>query len=153
MHVCVLISGSRWIRLVGDLRMRLVCTLYCGRPFVLSDLYGTGTVPYGTVLYRTLQSQISFALTGFFARANHLFYRFRTVSRIPYVIRPWHESRVRSVSPTDLLLAACTHVRFACALIDFVLYSKLSRHRFVKIRLLPSKIHKRYRTIFLVILN
>ncbi len=61
-------------------------------------------------------SQISFALTGLAAHANHLFYRFRTVFRIPCVIRPWYESRVRPVSPSDL---ACQrpHVQSAKVLL------------------------------------
>ena len=49
-------------------------------------------------------SQISFALTGLVAHANHLFYRFRTVFRVVYVIRPWYESFVRPVSPSDFVL-------------------------------------------------
>ncbi len=89
------------------------------------------------------QSQISFALTGLVAHANHMFYRFRTVIRVLYVIRPWYESCVRPVSPSDLVLVERPCVRFACALVVFVLYSKLSRHRFVIISLLSYKIHIR----------
>ena len=48
-------------------------------------------------------SQILFALIGLVARANHLFYRFQTVSRVPYAIRPWYESCVRPVPPSDLV--------------------------------------------------
>ena len=73
--------------------------------------YGTGTVRYTFGMdcvdrYITVpvRSQCSFALTGLAARANHLFYRFRTVFRLPYAIRPWYESRVRPVSPSDLVL-------------------------------------------------
>ncbi len=90
------------------------------------------------------RSQISFALTGFFARANHLFYRFRTVFRLRNVIRPWYESRVRPVSPSDLVLPRLRASVAARALVVFVLYSLLFRHRFVIIRLLSFKIHVRY---------
>ncbi len=87
-------------------------------------------------------SHISFALTGLVAYANHLFYRFRTAFRVLYVIRPWYESRVRPISPSDL---ACQRPRdrYACALVVFVLYSLLFRHSFVIIRLLSFKIHIR----------
>ncbi len=92
----------------------------------------------------SLVSQISFALTGLVAHANHLFYRFRTVFRVLYVIRPWYESCVRPVSPSDLLLVERTCVRSASALVVLVLYSESFRHRFVIIRLLSFKIHIRY---------
>ncbi len=104
-----------------------------------------GTVPYGSVRYGTvsLLSQILFALTGLAARANHLFYRFRTVFRVMYAIRPWYESCVRPVSPSDL---ACRRPRdrYASALVVFVLYSKTFRHQYIIIRLLSFKIHIRY---------
>ena len=88
-------------------------------------------------------SQISFALTGLAVRANHLFYRFRTEFRVLYVIRPWYESCVRPISPFDFLLGARPRVRFACALVGFVLYFELFRHHFIIIRLLSFKIHIR----------
>ena len=65
---------------------------------------------YHTVPYRTVRSQISFALTGLAARANHLFYRFRTVFRVLCVMRPWYESCVRAVSPFDLVFATCVRL-------------------------------------------
>jgi hypothetical protein len=72
-----------------------------------------------------------------------LFYRFRTVFRVLYVIRPWYESCVRPISPSDLV---CSHtcVRSASALVVFVLYSNFFRRRFVVNRLLSSKMHIRY---------
>jgi hypothetical protein len=91
---------------------------------------------------REILSQISFALTGLAARVNHLFYRFRAVFRVPYVIRPWYESCVRLVSPSYLVIH-CRHVRFTCALVVFALCSELFQHRFVIIRLLSSKIQIR----------
>jgi len=60
----------------------------------------------GAIFFMSAASQISFAVTGLAAHANHLFYRFRTVFRVPYVMRPWYESRVRSVSPSDVLLGS-----------------------------------------------
>ncbi len=124
------------------------------------DLTSTGTVRYRTVRYlyrtvrrylvpyRTVSSQISFALTGFFARAivrtaNHLFYRFRTVFRALYVIRPCYESCVRPVSPSDLLLCSRTCERFTSTRVVIVPYSRSFRHQSVIIRLLSSKIHIR----------
>jgi len=75
-------------------------------------------------------SQISFALTGLAVHANHLFYRFRTVFRVLYAIRPWYESCVRLVSPSDLVLL--TSSRPVCARsVVFELYSESFRHRFV----------------------
>ncbi len=88
-------------------------------------------------------SQILFALIVLAAHANHQFYRFRTVFRVPYVIRSWYESRVRPVSPSDLVIQ-CPCERFACALVVFVLYSASFRHPFVIICLLSFKIHIRY---------
>jgi len=62
------------------------------------------TVPYR---YRTCTSQLSLALlTGLVARANHMFYRFRTAFRVRYVIRPSYEFGVRPVSPFDFLLGS-----------------------------------------------
>ena len=89
-------------------------------------------------------SQISLALTGLAARANHLIYRFRTVFRVPYVIRPWYESRVRSVSLSNFLLGARPCDRSARALVVFVLYSLSFRYQFVIIRILCPQIHMRY---------
>ena len=125
------------------------------------------TLPYGTVLYATIRhrinliyvryftsrheicasrrplpSQIAFALTGLAARAKHRFYRFRTVFRVPYVIRPWYKSRVRLVSPSDLVLLASARTTCVCVS-SFVLYSESFRHRFVIIRFPSSKIHIR----------
>ena len=91
----------------------------------------------------TVPSQISFALTWLAARANRLLYRFRTLFRIQYVIRPWYESCVRLVSSSDFLLARL-RAYDACALVIFVLYSESFRRRFVIIRLLSFKIHIRY---------
>ncbi len=95
------------------------------------------------VFQRARLSQISFAVTGLAAHANHLFYRFRTMFRVLYAIRPWYESCVRPVSPSDLVCSR-TCDRYACALVVLVLYSKSFRHRFVIIRLLSFKIHIRY---------
>ncbi len=47
-----------------------------------------------------------------------------------------------SISPLDLLCSR-HHVRFACAVVVFVLYSKWFRYHFVIIRLFSSKIHMR----------
>ena len=137
-------------------------------PYLVDKFNDTRTVRYNTLRYRTgltlfkcgishlamrfvlaagpfrLWSQISFALTGLAARANHLFYLFRTVFRVPYMIRPWYESRVCSVSPSDFFWGARPCVRFTRALVVFVLYSETFRHWFVIIRLLSSKIHIRY---------
>ena len=107
---------------------------------------------YGTVRYNnsTVQSQISFALTGLVARANHLFYRIRTVFRVPYVIRPWYESCARLVSPSDLV-CQCPCVRFACALEVFEFYSKSFPHRSViTVYFLPKYIYDtRTQTFFI----
>ena len=82
--------------------------------------------------------------SGFFARANYLFYRFRTIFRVRNGIVTWYESCVRAVSPSDLVLGARPCDRFAYALVVFVLFSESFRHRFVIIRLLSFKIHLRY---------
>ncbi len=90
-----------------------------------------------------INSQISFILTGFFARANYMFYRFRTVFRVRYVIRPWYESRVRLVSPFDFLLCVRPHVRSMRALVVFALNSESLLYQSVIIRMLSSKIQIR----------
>ena len=71
--------------------------------------YDTVRYLYGTVRYR---SQISFALIGLLAaRANHHFYRFRTVFRVQNGMVTLHGSCVRLNSPSDLAcLRACVRV-------------------------------------------
>jgi hypothetical protein len=59
----------------------------------------------------------------------------------------WYDRDTNHASVQFLLwfgVASPLCVRSACALVGFVLYSILFRHRFVIIRLLSSKIHIRY---------
>ncbi len=109
-----------------------------------SWIWSSRSTQYGALARSRFKSQISFALlTGLVARANHLFYRFWTVFRVPYAIRPWYESCVRLVSPYDLAWSR-TCDRSASALVVFGLYFKSFRHRSVIIRLLSSKMHIRH---------
>jgi hypothetical protein len=63
-----------------------------------------GTLSYGTV-YRISNLICSF---GFFARANHWFYRFRTLFRVRNGIVTLYGSCVRLISPSNL---ACARAR------------------------------------------
>ena len=110
------------------------------------------TVPYRTVrltLYGTVRSQISFALTGLAARANHLFLCFILLSIPNGVSRTVRDTTVvRITRPSNFffwfLVGSPPRVRFARALVVFVLYSESFRRHFVIIRLLSFKIHIRY---------
>ena len=74
--------------------------------------------------------------SGFFARANNLFYQFRTIFRVRNGIIMWYESRVRLIS---LIWRAC--VRHASAREVILLYSYIFRHDFVLIRLISRVRH------------
>jgi hypothetical protein len=79
--------------------------------FLLLNLFYYILLPYRTVRYRyatgigkVANLICSYRVSCACKIANHLFYRFRTVFRVQYAIRPWYESRVRPVSPSNFLL-------------------------------------------------
>ncbi len=83
--------------------------------------------------------------SGFFACANHLFYRFWTVFRVRGGIVTWYESCVRLISPFDFLLRACVRacVRSAAAWVVIAIYSYLFWQESVIIRPFSFKIQIR----------
>jgi len=100
------------------LRWKLeVCNPYIKLWFVNSNgiLYGPvqvlgyGTVRYGTVRYGTVSHLLFLLIPGLIlvVRANRLFYRFRTVFRLPYVIQPWYGTNHTSV---QFFLLICCYV-------------------------------------------
>ncbi len=82
--------------------------------FGVATVLRSGTVRCGTVPYRygtipvPYRSQISFALTGLAARANHHFYLLRAVLRVQNGIVTLYGCCVRLISPSDL---ACVRAR------------------------------------------
>ena len=98
---------------------------------------------FGSMLFFRFRVANLICSSGFFARENHLFYRFRTIFRVRYVIRSWYESCVRLISPSNLVMCSRTRVRSASTQVVFVPYSESFRHQCVINRLLSSKIHIR----------
>ena len=71
-----------------------------------------GCKPYNKALnpiirVTNLPAHLLICSSGFCARANHLFNRFRTVFRVRNGIVTLHESCVRLISPSDFLPRAC----------------------------------------------
>jgi hypothetical protein len=97
-------------------------------------------LPYRTLLDHTIANLN--CSSGFFARANHLLHRFRTVLSVSNGVIACYESRVRLISPFDLV-RVCACVRacvYAYVCVFIVLYSYMFRHGLVLICLVSIKI-------------